>query len=88
MDPVRRGVHGSGVSVFGSPVNGCRSWWCAELEIAIYSFDIIILAETHLGSSILDAELISGEYCVNTRDREHGGRTLRWRRVDCNKTNY
>ena len=38
------------------------------------SFDIIVLTETHLDSSINDVEILGREYCIYRRDRQQGGR--------------
>ena len=45
-----------------------------QMEIASNSFDIIVLTETHLDSSINDVEIFGKEYCVYRRDRQQGGR--------------
>ena len=44
------------------------------MEIASNSFDIIVLTETHLNSSINDVEIFGREYYVHRRDRQQGGR--------------
>ena len=44
------------------------------MEIASNSFDIIVLTETQLDSSIKDVEIFGRVYCVYRRDRQQGGR--------------
>lgn len=43
------------------------------MEIASSKFEIIVLTETRLNSSIKDAEIFGREYHVYRRDRQHGG---------------
>ena len=45
-----------------------------QTGIASNSFDIIVLTETHLDSSITDAEIFGSEYCSYRKDRQQGGR--------------
>lgn len=44
-----------------------------QMEIASYSFDIIVLTETHVDNSITDAKIFGSEYCIYRKDRQHGG---------------
>ena len=44
------------------------------MEIASNSFDIIVLTDAHLDSSINDVEIFGREYCVYRSDRQQGGR--------------
>jgi len=45
-----------------------------QMEIASNSFDIVVLTETYLDSSINDVEIFGREYCVYRKDRQQGGR--------------
>ena len=44
-----------------------------QTEIASNSFDIIVLTETHLDSSIPDAKIFGSEYCSYRKDQQQVG---------------
>ena len=44
-----------------------------QIEIVYNYFDVIVLTETHLDSSITDIEIFGREYCIYRKDRQQEG---------------
>lgn len=44
------------------------------MGIANNSFDVTLLTEAHLVSSITNVEIFGREYCIYRKDRQQGGR--------------